>query len=181
MVLTMLVSASKVSETNKINKANTGDKSLSSFLFFFLVLLQILLLILTLFVTLSLFGCSYQGYQKAKDFVISRFTSEKDMEEAVKVVEKFFNAIMERDYEVAYKYISTKDKNQRSFDDFKNEFRNVTDIVSVEAKWVEVKNNVAIVGIDLIDFYDGEEKIYKDIEVSLIKEEDGSWKINFWD
>lgn len=138
-------------------------------------------LIVVLLTVFSLFGCSYQGYQKAKDFVVSKFSSERQMKEAVTVVESFFAALMEKDYETAYKYISTKDKNQRSFDDFKNEFRNVTDIVSVEAKWVEVKSNIAIVGIDLVDSYDGEEKVYKDIEVSLVKEEDGNWKINFWD
>ena len=42
-------------------------------------------------------------------------------------------------------------------------------------------NNIAEVGFDLIDSYDNEEKAYKDLVVSLIKEEDGSWKINFWD
>jgi hypothetical protein len=37
-----------------------------------------------------------------------------------------------------------------------------------------------LVEIDLIDYYDGEEKIYKDILVSLIKDENESWKIKFW-
>jgi len=45
---------------------------------------------------------------------------------------------------------------------------------------VEIKNNIANVGIDLTDLYDGEEKVYKDLIVSLLKGEDGSWGINFW-
>jgi hypothetical protein len=36
-------------------------------------------------------------------------------------------------------------------------------------------------GVDLLDSYDGEEKMYKDIELSLIKEEDGNWKVVFWE
>ena len=60
------------------------------------------------------------------------------------------------------------------------EFSGITDIVAVEINWVEVKNNIALVGIDIVDSYDGGEKMYKDIEVSLIKEEDESWKIVFW-
>ena len=57
----------------------------------------------------------------------------------------------------------------------------MTDIVSIEINWVEIRNNVAVVGIDLIDTYDNEEKIYKDIRVSLLKDkEDSAWKINFW-
>ena len=40
---------------------------------------------------------------------------------------------------------------------------------------------MAVVGIDLIDTYDNEEKMYKDIRVSLLKDkEDNAWKINFW-
>ncbi len=57
--------------------------------------------------------------------------------------------------------------------------KNVTKITKIEINWVEVKNNVALVCIDLYDTYDGEEKIFKDIIVSLIKEND-EWKINFW-
>ena len=102
------------------------------------------------------------------------------MGNAVKVVENFFNALISKDYSKAYKYVCSEDKRSRSLKDFNDELSNVTDIVSIEINWVEIKNNIAIVGIDLIDFYDGEENVYKNIEVSLMKEEDGSWKINFW-
>jgi hypothetical protein len=77
--------------------------------------------------------------------------------------------------------ISTQDKSTHNMDDFKKELENVTQIVDIEINWVEVKNNIADVGIDLVDTYDNEEKVYKDLVVSLVKEEDGSWKINFWD
>lgn len=77
---------------------------------------------------------------------------------------------------------SEKDLNEReiyTLDDFKEAMKNVTKITKIEINWVEVKNNVALVCIDLYDTYDGEEKIFKDIIVSLIKEND-EWKINFW-
>lgn len=142
--------------------------------FLFLVLFSVLLC----FTLPMLSACSQYG--QIKDYFVSRFTAEKEMDKAVKVVEVFFNALMDSDYEKAYKYISSEDKKNNSLEDFKDEFNNVTQIVSIEINWVEVKNNVAIVGIDLTDFYDGEEKIYKDIKVSLVKEEDDSWRINFW-
>ncbi|MFO7929213.1 MAG: hypothetical protein R6U35_06070, partial [Candidatus Humimicrobiaceae bacterium] len=85
-----------------------------------------------------------------------------------------------KDYKSAYEYISSDDKQDNSFKDFKNEFRNVTDIISFEINWVEVKSNIAIVCIDFVDSYDGEEKVYNNKEVSLVKEEDGSWKVKFW-
>jgi hypothetical protein len=65
-------------------------------------------------------------------------------------------------------------------EDFKKEFLSVTKVVSIEINWVEVKNNIATVGIDMTDTYDGEEKIYKDMLISLVKDKDESWKINFW-
>ena len=86
--------------------------------------------------------------------------------------------MIKKDYEGAYQYIYN-DIN-KTFDDFKNEMKNVTDIISFEVKSVEVKNNIAIVDMDFIDSYDGEEKTYKDMQVSLIKDEDENWKINFW-
>jgi len=57
----------------------------------------------------------------------------------------------------------------------------VTKIISYKINWVEVKNNIALVGVDLIDFYDGEEKMYKDLQVSLLQDSEGKWKINFWE
>jgi hypothetical protein len=67
-----------------------------------------------------------------------------------------------------------------TMEDFKNELVDVTPIIKVEINWVEVRNNVAVVGIDLMDSYDGEEKIYKDLAVSLVKDKNNQWKINFW-
>ena len=88
--------------------------------------------------------------------------------------------LIDKDYEEAYWYISSRDKYQKILEDFSNEFKDVTDIISINKNWVEIKNNIAVVGMDLTDSYDGEEKVFKDIEVSLIKEEDGGWKIVFW-
>jgi len=112
--------------------------------------------------------------------VNERFSSDKEMDAAVETVDIFFNLLMEKNYREAYKYLSSEDKSSRSEQDFIMEFSDITDIVTIEINWVEVKNNIALVGIDIIDNYDSEEKMYKDIEVSLIKEEDESWKIVFW-
>jgi hypothetical protein len=124
-------------------------------------------------------GCSTA--EEAKVFISERLSSRDEMDAAVEVVDRFFTLIMENDHRQAYKLISESDRNGRDEQDFIDEFDDATEIVKVEINWVEVNNNIATVGIDLIDTYDGEEKMYKDIEVSLIKEEDGSWKIVFWD
>lgn len=115
-----------------------------------------------------------------KDNILNKFTNSKEEESAVKVVEDFFNALIGKNYEVAFQNIYNPE-GKKSFDDFKKELASMTDIVSIDINWVEIRNNVAVVGIDLIDTYDNEEKMYKDISVSLLKDkEDNAWKINFW-
>lgn len=123
-------------------------------------------------------GCS--GRTDIKTLVKNKLTSEDEMNVAVGIVEEFFNHLKSEDYEKAYGLLSLKDKEKRGLSDFKEELKSVTRIVEVEINWVEVKNNVANVGIDLTDSYDNEEKVYKDLIVSLLKGEDGSWGINFW-
>ncbi len=136
------------------------------------------------FIIFLIFLCSIfascDQYQKIKSSIVQKFTDEEEIGSAVRVVENFFNALINKDYSRAYEYICSEDKENRKLEDFNDELSNVTEIVSIEINWVEIKNNIAIVGIDLIDLYDGEEKVYKNIEVSLMKAEDGSWKINFW-
>ena len=138
-----------------------------------------------IFIIFLIFLCSIftscEQYQKIKNSIVQKFTDEEEMSSAVNVVKDFFNALINKDYSKAYKYICSEDKENRRLEDFNSELSNVTDIISIEINWVEIKNNIAVVGIDLIDLYDGGEKVYKNIEVSLMKEEDGSWKINFWD
>jgi predicted transcriptional regulator len=135
-----------------------------------------LVFILILSLCLVLTSCSQINDLKSN--ILSKFSGEKEADKAVKTAKDFFNTLIKKDYEGAYQYIYNN-KN-KTFDDFKNEMKNVTDIISFEVNWVEVKNNIAIVDIDFIDSYDGEEKIYKDMQVSLIKDEDENWKINFW-
>lgn len=121
-----------------------------------------------------------------KNDILDRFNSEKQSEAAVAVVSQFFNFLIAQDYDSAYALVYVlpelpeTPESPKTMEDFKKEFLSVTKIVSVEINWVEVKNNVAIVGIDMIDTYDGEEKIYKDMQVSLVKDTNESWKINFW-
>jgi len=138
-----------------------------------------LLLILILFLCFSLSGCTF--FSNAKDFFIDKFTIDDEIEEITEIVDEFFNLLIDKEYEKAYEYISSKDKSVSSSEDFSNEFKDVTNIVSIDIKWVDIKNNLAVVGIDLTDSYDGEEKVFKEIEVSLLREEDESWKIVFWD
>jgi hypothetical protein len=130
-------------------------------------------------VVLCISGCDTA--EKGKEFISDKLSSDDEMDAAIEVVDQFFALIMEKDFGKAYGLIRKGDREKKTEQEFINEFSDVTDIVKVEINWVEVNNNVGTVGIDLIDTYDGEQKMYKDIEVSLIKEEDGSWKIVFWD
>jgi len=141
-----------------------------------LSLILIILLALALF---FIFGCSTA--EKGKEFISEKLSSDDEMDAAIDVVESFFELIMEEDHGQAYGLISKSDREEKTEQEFISEFEDVTDIVKVEINWVEINNNIGTVGIDLIDTYDGEQKMYKDIEVSLIKEEDGSWKIVFWE
>lgn len=135
-------------------------------------------MVLILFLCINFSACTISS--NIKSFFKEKFSDEGEKDEVVKIVDVFFNLLIDKDYEEAYGYISKKDKSQKSLEDFYNEFKDVTDIVSINKNWVEIKNNIAVVGMDLTDSYDGEEKVFKDIEVSLIKEEDGDWKIVFW-
>ncbi len=124
-------------------------------------------------------GCTI--IDTAGEYLYGKFSSEKEMDKAVEVAIVFFDLLIEEDYRQAYKYISSSDKDLGGEQDFVDEFEDITKIRGVEINWIEVKGNIALVGVDLLDSYDGEEKMYKDIEVSLIKEEDGSWKVVFWE
>ncbi|MCE5329357.1 hypothetical protein LLG07_03360 [bacterium] len=137
-------------------------------------------LIIFLFGSMSLLaGCSTKV--DIKTLIKSRLSGDNEMNAAVTVVDNFFKFLIAGNTDKAYSLISSKDKKSHNPDDFKKELKNVTEIVEIEINWVEVKNNIANVGIDLTDNYDDEEKVYKDLIVSLVKEEDGNWKINFWD
>jgi len=139
---------------------------------------RIILLISILFLCINFSACA--SFANVKDFFTEKFSNEEEMDKAVETIDIFFSLLIEKNFKEAYQYISSEDKIKGNQQKFSNEFADVTDIVSVDINWVEVKNNIAIVGIDLTESYDGEEKVFKDIEVSLIKEEDGSWKIVFW-
>ena len=142
------------------------------------LLVRSFLLVLILFLCINFSACTLSS--NIKSFFKEKFSDEAEMNEVVEIVDVFFDLLIDKDYERAYGYISNKDKSQKSLEDFSDEFKDVTDIVSIKFNWREIKNNIAVVGMDLTDFYDGEEKVFKDIEVSLIKEEDGDWKIVFW-
>ncbi|MBL7124111.1 MAG: hypothetical protein ISS14_04390 [Actinobacteria bacterium] len=142
------------------------------------LLVRSFLLVLILFLCINFSACTLSS--NIKSFFKEKFSVEAEMNEVVEIVDVFFDLLIDKDYEGAYWYISSRDKSQKNLEGFKDEFKDVTDIVSININWVEIKNNIAVVGMDLTDFYDGEEKVFKDIEVSLIKEEDGDWQIVFW-
>lgn len=123
-------------------------------------------------------GCD--NIENLKNNILSRISGDTEAEAAVEVVRSFFDKIIEMDIDSAYGFVLESEDNEYTIEDFRDEFKNVTQIIKIDIKWIEVKNNVAVVGIDMIDTYDDEEKIYKDIEVSLVKDEKGKWKINFW-
>ncbi len=145
---------------------------------FITTLLTVVIMLTLLSSLVFLSGCEkITGF---KNDILDRFNSEKQSDKAVAIVNQFFNFLIVQDYESAYALVYAYTESPKTIGDFKQEFLNITKIVSIEINWVEIKNNIAIVGVDMIDTYDGEEKIYKDIQVSLVKDKDESWKINFW-
>ena len=139
----------------------------------------LLIMLFILALAFSLAGCSKKV--DIKTIVKNKLSGEDAMNAAVAVVDDFFRNLKSGNLEESFNLISSQDKITHDINDFKKELENVTQIVDIKINWVEVKNNIADVGIDLSDSYDNEEKVYKDLVVSLVKEEDGSWKINFWD
>jgi len=140
--------------------------------------LRILVIILAIFLCLNFSGCTF--FSNVKSFFIDKFSVDEEIGEVTEIVNAFFDLLINREYEKAYEYLSSEDRSMCDPEDFSDEFKDVTDIVSIDIKWVDIKNNLAVVGIDITDSYDGEEKVFKDIEVSLLREEDESWKIVFW-
>jgi hypothetical protein len=140
---------------------------------------RIFISVLVVFLCLSSSACSAFG--SIRSFFTERFSIEDDVKEITEVIDNFFNLIKDKDYRKAYEYLSSRDRSQGTLEDFKQDMANVTDIISVNINYIEINNETAVAGIDITDSYDGEEKIYKDIAVSLVREEDGSWKIVFWD
>lgn len=145
---------------------------------FITTLLTVVIMLTLLSSLIFLSGCEkITGF---KNDILGRFNGEKQSDAAVAIVNQFFNSLIVQDYDSAYALVYASPEPLKTIEDFKKEFLSVTKIVSIEINWVEIKNNIAIVGVDMIDSYDGEEKIYKDIQVSLVKDKDESWKINFW-
>lgn len=141
--------------------------------------ITVIFILLLVISSQSMFGCTV--IDTAGEYLYGKFSSEKEMDETVEVARVFFDFLMEEDYSQAYKYISSSDRDRGSEQDFVNEFKDITKIIGADINWVEIKGNTALLGVDLLDSYDGEEKMYKDIELSLIKEEDGNWKVVFWE
>ena len=170
----LLKTSFKALSSDKHKLAKIRFKTCPVLSLFCVILITLSLLSFCLFVT----SCAQLG--TLKDNILNKFTNSKEEESAVKVVDDFFNALVGKKYEVAFQDIYNPE-GKKSFDDFKKELASMTDIVSIDINWVEIRNNVAVVGIDLIDTYDNEEKMYKDIRVSLLKDEEANaWKINFW-
>ena len=61
------------------------------------------------FIILLIFLCSIftscEQYQKIKSSIVYKFTGEEEMNNAEKVVESFFDALINKNYSEAYKYI----------------------------------------------------------------------------
>lgn len=139
---------------------------------------RILIIILALLLCICFSSCTV--FRGVKSFFTEGFSIEDDAIEITEVLNSFFGLVKDKDYQEAYEYLSSSDKSKGTLEDFKEDLANVTDIISINVNYIEVNSNVAIAGIDLTDLYDGEEKLYEDIDVSLIREEDGNWKIVFW-
>ena len=159
----------------KIKKVNNFEGSKRIFI---ITMFSVVIVLILLSSLVYLSGCEkITGF---KNGILDRLSSEKQTDAAVAIVNQFFNFLIVQDYGSAYALVYVSPESPKTIEDFKKEFLSITKIVSIEINWVEIKNNIAIVGVDMIDTYDGEEKIYKDIQVSLVKDKDESWKINFW-
>ncbi len=143
------------------------------------IIRNIILVAVSLFLCLNICSCSV--IPEIKDYFRDKIFVDDDMDRAIETVDEFFNLLIAKNYEQAYEYLSDEDKDRGNAEDFTDEFKDVTDIVSIDINRVEVNNNIAIVNIDITDSYDGEEKVFDNIDVSLIRKEDGDWKIVFWD
>lgn len=144
------------------------------------IIVSILLFTITIIVILGvgtgLTGCSQ--INSFKNNMLGKFSGNEESDRAVAAANDFFNALIQKNYDKAYEYIYADKK--KTLENFRTEMKNITDIISFKVNSVEVKNNIALVSIDFIDSYDGEEKIYNDLTVSLVKDKDNKWKINFW-
>jgi hypothetical protein len=145
---------------------------------FIAALISLVMILMLLPSAVFLTGC--EKIAGLKNDILGGFGSGQQSDAAVAAVKQFFDFLVAQDYDSAYALIYTPPQSVKTMEDFKKEFLSVTKVVSIEINWVEVKNNVATVGIDMTDTYDGEEKIYKDMLISLVKDKDESWKINFW-
>lgn len=134
--------------------------------------------VLVVFLCLNFSACTV--FSNIKSFFTERFSIEDDVKDITEVLNSFFDLVEDNNYQSAYEYLSSGDKSQGTLEDFKQDFANVTDIIYININYVEVNNDTAVAGIDITDSYDGEEKIYKNMAVSLVREEGGSWKIVFW-
>ncbi|MDZ7837794.1 MAG: NTF2-like N-terminal transpeptidase domain-containing protein [Actinomycetota bacterium] len=79
-----------------------------------------------------LLGISLLSCAVAEDLernIINRFTSEESLDRAVETTQDFFDALMAKDYQQAYQMISSQDKQDHSYDQFVQEFDDVTDII----------------------------------------------------
>jgi ABC-type transport system involved in multi-copper enzyme maturation permease subunit len=139
---------------------------------------RIFLIVLIILLLMTFSGCTV--FSNIKSFFAERFSIEDDVKDITGVLNSFFDLVEDNNYQSAYEYLSSGDKSQGTLEDFEQDFANVTDIISININYVEVNNDTAVAGIDITDSYDGEEKIYKNMAVSLVREEGGSWKIVFW-
>src|SRR5665647_1667951 len=125
-------------------------------------LIAVLLIFLFILVlAFPLAGCSKKV--DVKTLLKNKLSGEDAMNAAVAVVDDFFRNLKSGNLVESFNLISSQDKINHDINDFKKELENVTQIVDIKINWVEVKNNISDVGIDLTDSYDNEEKVYKDI------------------
>jgi len=139
---------------------------------------RVFLIVLIILLLMTFSGCTV--FSNIKSFFTERFSIEDDVKDITGVLNSFFDLVEDNNYQSAYEYLSSGDKSQGTLEDFEQDFANVTDIISININYVEVNNDTAVAGIDITDSYDGEEKIYKNMAVSLVREEGRSWKIVFW-
>ena len=99
--------------------------------------------------------------------------------EPEEVVVLFMDDIVKGDFESAYQYIETLDKEQGGVGKFISEADSMLKIVGYRIISVSEDKFLAEVTMNLTTEYEGKKKTTTDFVVTLVKEEE-DWKIDYW-
>lgn len=95
------------------------------------------------------------------------------------VVVLFMDDIVKGDFQSAYQYIETPDKEQGGIGRFVSESDSMLKVVDYEIVSVKQDKFLAEVTLNLTTEYEGKRKTATGVIITLVKEEE-NWKIDYW-